>query len=575
VLPALTAPDAERWVRAGFPRVVTKWVLPALWAVAFAVAVITDTAVCTPAEPCGPEQSFTFWVVACFATPVLLLWLPLLGCAAGVAFALADLWYDDVRGAQVAFGTHGALCAVVAVLLVRSARRQAAVLPSGSTGVSSARVAWRLPPLVLAGVMAVVGVGLLGLYRDLDGREQTHLARAVQLDAEVVGTNSDDYTVDLLVNDRRRTVDVTESDDYPVGSTTPVLLDPQDSDWVRLVAEPNDVTYWESGGLGALLLGLLLVGRELQRRAAVQRLLRGEHPAIRVTAAWDGLGEVRVLLGRDEVAHYPSRAPDLPKEPPSEEPLDVEEVPDEVAELGQWWRGEELLPEPPATTYEGVLVGELHDRGWAILLLDDGPVLPLRPLRVRRAALHDPEALDPDEQPPGVLVTSRGAVEPALPLVLRPTLRGRALGVALAVAGLVGGPVGLVWLAEGRYEQVVSVLIGAQVMFAGARRFVERTTVDRQGLAFLRPLRREQLPWELLHGVRLEDDTIHIAYGTELQELGPYEDVEPRQLAATLVLLRERALAAGGAGRGRVTSPGPCWPLLAVYAVGIVVAFTL
>jgi hypothetical protein len=57
---------------------------------------------------------------------------------------------------------------------------------------------------------------------------------------------------------RQVTTEVLDIVPYPVGSTTPVLLDPQDVSWSRLVAEPQDPTGWESAGLGALLPALLL-----------------------------------------------------------------------------------------------------------------------------------------------------------------------------------------------------------------------------------------------------------------------------------------------------------------------------
>ncbi len=77
---------------------------------------------------------------------------------------------------------------------------------------------------------------------------------------------------------------------YPVGSTTPVVLDPEDVSWSRLVAEPQDPTGWESAGLGALLLALLLGLIERETRRARRRLWCGEHPDLRVWVLPDETG---------------------------------------------------------------------------------------------------------------------------------------------------------------------------------------------------------------------------------------------------------------------------------------------
>ena len=69
----------------------------------------------------------------------------------------------------------------------------------------------------------------------------------------------------------------------------PVLVDPSDEGWIRLVAEPADPTFWLTGGLCALLLAALFYRREdaaiRWRRWAAGRDL----PARKVLVDSDGL----------------------------------------------------------------------------------------------------------------------------------------------------------------------------------------------------------------------------------------------------------------------------------------------
>jgi len=211
-----------------------------------------------------------------------------------------------------------------------------------------------------------------------------------------------------------------------MGSTTPVLLDPQDVSWSRLVAEPQDPTGWESAGLGALLLALLLGLIERESRRARRRLWSGEHPALRVWVVPDETGAALVFA--DDCAGEPVSAgapiarlslvwgtspdggeagrtadrqdvvPDEDARNPLDDPFDdAEWDAATAASFGRAWRGEtdphdededfhldRVVPEP------AVLLGSLRDRGWAVLVTSDGVLVPSGPLQVGHLAAHRP-----------------------------------------------------------------------------------------------------------------------------------------------------------------------------------------
>lgn len=305
----LTSAAAARWSAALVPPWVAKGALTAGWAAALVAAAVGETMRCTPQAPslCGPDQGFAWWVVICLATPVLLVWLPLLGCIAGVVFALADLAFDDVTSANVGFGLHGLACAAVALWLLRSAAAQQVIAADAGQGARAAvptaqgrpDTDWDLGRVWAATGLVLLGTGLLGWYAHVVHTERGHLAAAEQVTGRVVAVDDEDVsiTVDAPTSAglRRVTVGVLDTAPYPRGSATPVLLDPGDPTWARLVAEPQDDTGWESAGLGALLLAVLVMGRGLQVRRARERLWTGEHPALRVWVVPDEVGDAVVF----------------------------------------------------------------------------------------------------------------------------------------------------------------------------------------------------------------------------------------------------------------------------------------
>ena len=152
---------------------------------------------------------------------------------------------------------------------------------------------WNLIRLGGAGLLLLAAGAQLGLYRHLVGVEQGHLDRAVTVAARIASVDDVDYSItvevpsELQARPRVATIGVTDTAPYHAGETTPVQVDPTSRTWIRLVAEPQDVTYWETGGLLALAFVVLLGLRELEAHRARSRLWTGEHPAIAVRTMRD------------------------------------------------------------------------------------------------------------------------------------------------------------------------------------------------------------------------------------------------------------------------------------------------
>jgi hypothetical protein len=613
---------AERWLRASVPGWVPR-ALVAGWVAALAAAVIGDTTPpCSPTDPsiCGPDQTFAWAVVVLFATPVLLWWQPLAGCMAGVAFAVLDLAFDDVRTANIAFGVHGLLCVATAGWIVRARRQQREIV--GRLGLPRTRLPavafaeWWGPRLLAGAALVCAGAALLGLYFHLVAGEQRHLDRAVQSHARVLAVSEEDSTITVgPPSGGRHRLGVMDATIYPRGSTVALLVDPADPHWARLVAEPLDATGWQSAGLGCLALAGLLSWRELAARRARGRLLVGEHPVLEVGVQPDRTGNALVLPA-DVVAggaagrplavlavHWSSADPD------GDAPADadcLDEAPDaeEVAAFGRAWRGEgsgdafggeEGSPPSLAEPELAALVGELVEGGWAAIVTDDALLLPQAPLRAERRPLGagwrrlagllrlerdgDEEVEDLLRLPGQPVTDSRRVDTPPLPHILLPPPRQRLTGL-LMLLGLVAAPIGLAaGLAQGWYEHVVLIGFGASFTYGGLVRLGRRVTLTRPGFTIGTGVRNIHVPWERFHGARVDRDHLHLAFEPDLAvQVGPFAAGGPprrpghdlQQVAALMMSLRTRALAAGSAGRPVRSSPGPVIPGLGVYALLVI-----
>ncbi len=652
VAPPFANADADRWVRAGLPRWVTSIALPALWGLAVLVAIITDTTRCTPQDPsaCGPDSTFAFWFVVLMATPVLLVWMPVLGCAAGVAFALADLRYDDVTGARWAFGLHGLLCALVAVRLVRGAAEQRRIAAAASAGGRIGAIAGvpgdagpsAVPRLAAAGLLMLAGIGFFAWYGHEVSGEQAHLDRAVLAQGRVVQISPDEaVTVEVrtpATGTREYQIGIAYyTDSYRLHSSTPVLLDPLDPDWVRLVAEPRDSTGWQSAGAGCFALALVWLLQRQRWHRGVRALGSGEHPALRVRIRPDDKGRALILpasqdhhrsdderpIGRLAVFEAPPRPGPSTDGGPSAawsegggmEPENWDEDGDEDWDhetqdaFGRTWRDEDPSGRerfaPPDIVEDAVLIGELRDRGIAMLVTADAVLLPSGRLRAGRIREQRPAS---PAEPPGSsphqpsawwrrLVGSarsgdRGlfagaAVDPAslrelpeLPLTTRPRARIRAAGLLMLAASFVGYPV-LRWLAELDLFGAIVLAVGlGRLATAGAARLfgylrLEHSQFEVGGLWLT-----YWVPWDRLHGVRRDGEVLSVAWQPDvMMDVGPFDDPagesgrqdRAEQLGAAMLLLRQRSLLGDLPGREVSSRLNLTWAVLAAYAALVLV----
>jgi hypothetical protein len=643
-----TAADADRWVRAGMPRWVTSIALPGLWLCAIVVAFASDSARCAPQDPsvCGPDSNFALWVVVCLATPVLLWWMPVLGCSAGVAFALADLRYDDVQGSRWAFGLHGLLCALVAVRLVRGSVEQRRIAGAASAGGRIGAVPElpdgpgrsAVPRLVVAGLLVLAGLGFLAWYGHEVAGERAHLRRAVQVQAKILAVDPD-WSIRVeartpAVGTREYTIAVYYyTDSYPMHSSTPVLVDPQDPDWVRLVAEPQDVTYWQTAGAGCFALAFCWLLQRQRWHRGVRALSSGEHPALRVRIRPDDKGRALILpaldglsgpgdgrpIGRLAVIEAPAEdvydhagQDDRAGQDDQDEDYDGWDY-ETQADFGRAWRDEdpagiERFAPSLERVEDAVLIGDLRDRGIAMLVTADAVLLPtgrLRTGQVRGQQQSDPAGVPPDASPPQLIAwwrrlagRARGgrddlfagaAVNPAslrqppeLPLTTRPRVRVRATGLLMLAAAFVGYPV-LRWLGELHIVGAIALAGGlGRLAMAGAGRLLSYLRLEHSRFEMAGRWWTHTVPWDRLHGVRRNGEMLSVAWEPDVTiDFGPFDDPagesgrrdRAEQLGAAMLLLRQRALAGGLPGREAGSRPNLTWVVLAAYIA--LVLFTL
>lgn len=615
--PALTADGARRLVGQGLPR----WVTPVLltgWLAAITVALITDPGVCDPRDPsvCAPDHVFAWAFVVAVATPILLLWMPLLGCLAGVLFAIADLLFDPIEAAHPGFALHGSACAVAVFLHLRARAGQRAVLAdltrdehAAPLGLAGEPAGLHPAVVTLSAVLVLVAVGSLAWERHVIAQERQHLDRAVVTRAEVIDVEPDDYQLHLAVgeglDDRKRVrVEVLDTDPYPVGSQVDVRLDPRDPSWVRLVAEPQDPTGWENLTYACLLLAALLIGRQVRRRRALARLVVGQHPAFQVVLGPDPTGNL-LLRSRDGATlgrYYPSLLAE--PEPESHEDEDEHEFDWEleVEEFGRLWRGEVTeseLAQPEEPVAFAVLQGDVRDRGWCLLITDERVIMPAAPVRIgiregsRREALKrqlptglhrlvpEPPA-DPEhwEGVPGVPVVTRLAGL-SLPLSAAPQLSRRVrAGLEGLAIGLVA-PVFIGLFAESWFQRIMATVLGASLLGSRLAPAFQRVTLTRESLLLRTGGSISVLPWERVLGVRREGSRLYVALDPDdVVGLGPLV-VERGELAgeqgaehvgAAMMTQRERALAAGSPGRDERQQRGPMWTVMTIYVMACAVA---
>ncbi|SBW25220.1 putative membrane protein [Candidatus Protofrankia californiensis] len=558
---------ASAWWAARIPA----WVLPALicsWFLTVLGALAGDTPACSATQPdiCGPDPAAALLGVPMLGLPVLLWFAPLAGCAAAIVFAAADVLFDTDGSARLAFAGYGLVCLAVAGWLARVRAGQRAVLkqvaggPVSLTGVPAGGP--RRSRLVAVAMVAATAAALYAWYGHRVAVEDRHLARAGTQAVQVVAVGDEHITV-VLPSGSRRTLPVRDSSAYPTGSSVPIMADPLDPGWVRLVAEPDDPTPWAAGALGAVAVALVVASREMLGWRARRRLVRGEHRGAQVRVMTDERGAVLVhaaddVRGERPLAVVGVRWASGRAEPASDGSLPAADGSFNEPAFGRAWRGE-VRGDPTAAV--ATLVGGMHDDAWPAFAVGDDVALPTSPLRTFRSPpsawwrslrrIRDIRALrtGPDWRPgwggagedsgensgddrgdrtdtgyglPGRPVPAGGEVSAPedLPAVIRGPGRYRAAGAVALGAGLLGAPLAVLL----GLDVLPAVWLGGILLVNGLVATGRSVVLDRGCLTVQGPLVAHRVPWGHLHGARLVGDRLVLAWvPATVVAVGPFE----------------------------------------------------
>ena len=546
------------------------------WVVCLAFAV-NSSSNCTPTNPsvCGPDPRFGV-ALSCWAVVPLLVWLlPVTGSLAATAFAIFDVAFDPDRQLRVIFGIFGVLCAGIAVLVLARRRAQAALAgerdDSGAPIVVSgnARSAGSAPPAapVVAAVLAAGAVGLFVGYHLRTASEGAHVRVAQRTVATVVTVDrANTEIVVQLPNGVSHRISVADTGPYRVETDLPILLDPGDASWVRLVAEPADFTFWLTGAWICLLLGLVVIASAVAASRARKNLTSSPQASVRARVRFGRDGIVYVFAEDDQRAPPPIASFRIVPVPATILPAPARERFDDPWEV--------FLPPPPTSV---MLRGTFADAGYMCIETPDGVVLPrtrVKAVGARQRALYAKAMsssvgvesainIEPDATAsPVSLDASREVFHsdpsirvPALPLVV-PIGKGRpAIAIATAGAGFVVAAVAgfFVPISDGRLL-VLPIALGAQAVIGGVGRYRSAAVLTHRGLTVRGFWSTTSLAWSDVASVARVRDYLLVALqrGTVFR-LGPFA-AQPgsdryhraQEMGAAITVLRDRAAAVGG-----------------------------
>ncbi|MFZ2503929.1 MAG: hypothetical protein WAW88_14795 [Nocardioides sp.] len=259
--PAERAGDsAKEWIALQSPI----WV-PYLWWAILVGSIIASMSgdqggPCSVEAPCAPDAIFPLVVALVGMSAAATWWLPITGLAVGAAYGLLGALYDPSAPGRYA----GALTACVALgllLFIRSLRgKQADVAAEASMTAALSEApppnARRKTPSfgrISATVLGAGGLGLLVLigsvlgYRHQTRVEEDHLSRATTVQARVITWTDSDFHQAFRIESGDRSgarVSIEVFEELPRESVWPVMLDPEDPSWARLVSEPKGYTWW-------------------------------------------------------------------------------------------------------------------------------------------------------------------------------------------------------------------------------------------------------------------------------------------------------------------------------------------
>jgi hypothetical protein len=309
-------PEPDEWLSLQPPI----WV-PFLWWAALAgsivVSMVGDPApACSVQSPCEPDRVFPMVVALTGISAAAMWWFPITALAAGAVYAVLGVLFDPSYAGRYAEAVAGCL-ALGLMLTIRALRfRQAVVAGRDSTAEPEpmwahqagqrrhAPLGWTSAVVLAVGAM---GLGLLvasiGGYVHQTDAERAHVARAGRAEARVVTYTDDSYRQVFAIESGTRTGDrvrIEVIDELSRGSVWPVLVDPKDPTWVRLVSEPKDFTSWFGWALLGAVMALWSLGREVARVRT--RELQTPVSVHRIRLTRSGIAELTLAAGAQPVA---------------------------------------------------------------------------------------------------------------------------------------------------------------------------------------------------------------------------------------------------------------------------------
>jgi len=240
---------AAEWSQRRVPRGIAAAVLYAGWAAIFAMSVVGDSSECTPNNPdvCGPDPVFGWALGVFFSVLVLAAVAPVMACLAGIAFSLVDVLYDSETVARLAFGGYAVVCASLGLFVIERRRAQRRVFAATD---GTPPVAGRGKAPLMDRTTSVCSVLLLlglvtgwAIYHQRTTAEAAHIRVAQRQEATITSVDRSNDVIGVRLPDgSSHRIEVLETAPYSGSTNTPVLVDPSDPSWVRLVAEPADFT---------------------------------------------------------------------------------------------------------------------------------------------------------------------------------------------------------------------------------------------------------------------------------------------------------------------------------------------
>jgi hypothetical protein len=556
---------ARQWVNAAVPSWVYRWLMPVGWLAAMTASVVSavsgDSALCSASDPsiCGPDTAFALAAVACLACLVAWWRMPRIAAVAGLVYLVLELRYDDDATGRLAWIIYGAACVVVLIALTWSNLRRRdllAAVPRVPVTIPAATPTGPALAWLGAGVLVIAGVVALGVMHLQVKHEDEHVSRAVQQTAVVDAVGDGDIVL-KLPDGRRQTV--TPTDDYAKGVEIPVLVDPADSSWLRLQAEPADFSLWYTAAGGAWVVALLLLWRDLVRRRARPRR-SWTATGLPVWLEPDGsmgftilpredsdlvLGFVALDLDDEEAAGRLSAAYDVLEDEGDE--VDEDEPRPPMAARREWsnvlhrYRGNALL------------VGDLTNGSWPTVVIGDQILRPVTPFRSPRRtpwSVEEPgirlSELSWDDEPsavPETIVPEPATVLPKLPWRVPLVPPAWWMGPVL-IATLVAVPVA-VWVVVAVWGEWWLAIAGAgavgpQVIVLVAATF-QRVVVTSTELVIRSETFERTVNWRDVDAVEIEDGDVTLTVADGWSVISNIPQDRLHEAAGVFEAVRRRA----------------------------------